>query len=214
MISLFLDTSYHNMVIAIFKGKKQLYFLEDKNEHDLSIKLLPQIKKAMEELHLYVTDIEKIFVVNGPGSFTGIRIGLTVAKTIAWALNIPLITISELELLATTKTNEKYVASIIDARRDAIYAGLYSSDLKMIIEDTYILREEFLNKIKEYEQETTFVSFDEFSSLKIEKPQLRLNKIVEKYIDEIGLPVHTIVPNYLKKTEAEEKRDDSIIQGN
>ena len=89
MISLFLDTSCQMMTIAIFKGKKPLHILQEESNKDLSVKLLPKIKEIIEGLQLYVTDIDKIFVVNGPGSFTGIRIGLTVAKVLAWALNIP-----------------------------------------------------------------------------------------------------------------------------
>ena len=58
MISLFLDTSYHNTVISIFKGKRELYCYEEENKQDLSEKLLPRLKEMMDSLHLYVTDIE------------------------------------------------------------------------------------------------------------------------------------------------------------
>jgi tRNA threonylcarbamoyladenosine biosynthesis protein TsaB len=194
------------MVIAIFKDKQQLYFTEEKNNNDLSIKLLPKIKEIIEQLNLYITDIEMIFVVNGPGSFTGIRIGLTVAKTLAWSLNIPIIPISELELLATTEAG-KYVAPMIDARRDYVYAGLYTSNLDSIIKDEYILKSEFLNKIKEYIDDVTFVSYDSFSSVDCVTPKINVSKIVEKYINSEGAIVHTLLPNYLKKTEAEEKRE-------
>lgn len=207
MISLFLDTSYQNMVLSIFKGKTELAHYEEENKMDLSEKALPKLKEIMENLHLYVTDIEKIFVVNGPGSFTGVRIGLTIAKTIAWALNIPIIPVSELEFLATTKATS-YIAPMIDARRGAVYAGLYTSSLEPIIEDEYILIEDFLKKIEEYEKEVTFVSFDTFSSLKVELPKTDASKIVEKYSRRPGVDVHTLIPNYLKRTEAEEKRND------
>lgn len=210
MISLFLDTSCQMMTIAIFKGKKPLHILQEESNKDLSVKLLPKIKEIIEGLQLYVTDIEKIFVVNGPGSFTGIRIGLTVAKVLAWALNIPIIPISALEFLATTN-GTKYIAPMIDARRDAVYAGLYTSDLKTIIKDSYILREEFVKKIKEYERDVTFVSMDTFASLHTISPKVNLTKIIEKYIDSVGVEVHTLIPNYLKKTEAEEKRNDTFL---
>ena len=210
MISLFLDTSYHNTVISIFKGKRELYCYEEENKQDLSEKLLPRLKEMMDSLHLYVTDIEKIYVVNGPGSFTGIRIGLTVAKTIAWSLNIPIVPISELEFLATTKAT-KYIAPLIDARRDAIYAGLYTSSLEPVIEDSYILKEEFLKKIEEWKQEVTFVSFDTFDSIKTELPKANPTRIVEKYAAKEGISVHTLIPNYLKKTEVEEKLNGTNV---
>lgn len=210
MISLFLDTSCQVMTIAIYKGKNPLQVYQEENCNDLSVKLIPKIKEIIEGLQLYVTDIEKIFVVNGPGSFTGIRIGLTAAKILAWSLNIPIVPISELEFLATTN-GTKYIAPMIDARREAVYAGLYTSDLKPILEDTYILREEFIEKIKEYEKEITFVSMDDFASLHVILPKVNVTKIIEKYIDRVGVEVHTLVPNYLKKTEAEEKRNDTTI---
>lgn len=209
MISLFLDTSYHNTIISIFKGKKELYFYEEENKQDLSEKLLPRLKEIMEGLHLYVTDIEKIYVVNGPGSFTGIRIGLTVAKTIAWSLNIPIVPISELEFLATTK-GATYIAPIIDARRNAVYAGLYTSSLQPVIEDGYYRKEEFLQKIKEFE-EVTLVSFDAFDGIEVKLPKVNPTKIVEKYASAEGDSVHTLIPNYLKKTEAEEKLNDTTV---
>ena len=206
MISLFLDTSCQMMTIAVYKGKKPLHVFQDENHNDLSIKLIPKIKEIIEGLQLYVTDIEKIFVVNGPG----FRIGLTVAKMLAWSLNIPIVPISELEFLATTN-GTKYIAPMIDARREAIYAGLYTSDLRPILKDAYILREEFMDKIKEYEKEVTFVSMDSFPSLHVVFPKVNVTKIVEKYIDRVGAEVHTLVPNYLKKTEAEEKRNDTFL---
>lgn len=210
MISLFLDTSCQVMTIAIYKGKKPLQVFQEESCNDLSVKLIPKIKEIIEELQLYVTDIEKIFVVNGPGSFTGIRIGLTAAKILAWSLNIPIVPISELEFLATTN-GTKYIAPMIDARREAVYAGLYTSDLKPILEDAYILREEFMNKIKRYEKDVTFVSMDDFASLHVIFPKVNVTKIIEKYIDRVGVEVHTLVPNYLKKTEAEEKRNGTTI---
>ncbi len=212
MISLFLDTSCHMMTIAIYKGKKQLYFYEEENNNDLSVKLISKVKEIMEELQLYVTDIEKIFVVNGPGSFTGIRIGLAFAKTLAWSLNIPIVPISELEFLATTG-GTNYIAPMIDARRDAIYAGLYTYDLKPIIEDAYIARKTFLEKIEDYKENVTFVSMDTFPSLEVVPPKVDVTKIIEKYIDKSGVDVHTLIPNYLKKTEAEEKLNGSNISG-
>jgi tRNA threonylcarbamoyladenosine biosynthesis protein TsaB len=210
MISLFLDTSCHMMTIAIYKGKRQLYFFEEENKNDLSIKLIPKVKEIMEALQLYVTDIEKVFVVNGPGSFTGLRIGLSFAKTLAWALNIPIVPISELEFLATTD-GTPYIVPMIDARRDAIYAALYTADLKPIIEDVYIKREEFLEKVKEYREHITFVSLDDFPSLPVVRPKVNVTKIIEKYIDRVGVDVHTLIPNYLKKTEAEEKLNGTSV---
>ena len=209
MISLFLDTSYHDLVISIFNIKNEIYHKTIPNNNDLSINLLPEIKEAFDSLNIPITYLEKIYVVTGPGSFTGLRIGLACAKTLAWSLNIGIVEVSELEFLATSDTDKNYIAPIMDARRNALYAGLYDKNLNSIIEDSYIDKDAFLNEVsrKVSLEEVEFVSFDEFSTLSVEIPILNPSKIVEKHFqDKIKNP-HVVIPNYLKKTEAEEKRD-------
>lgn len=209
MISLFLDTSYHDLVISIFNIKNEIYHKTIPNNNDLSINLLPEIKEAFDSLNIPITYLEKIYVVTGPGSFTGLRIGLACAKTLAWSLNIGIVEVSELEFLATSDTDKNYIAPIMDARRNALYAGLYDKNLNSIIEDSYIDKDAFLNEVsrKVSVDEVEFVSFDEFSTLSVEIPILNPSKIVEKHFqDKIKNP-HVVIPNYLKKTEAEEKRD-------
>lgn len=211
MISLFLDTSYHDLVISIFNHEKEIYHKIIPNNNDLSVNLLPEVKKAFDTLEMPISALEKIFVVNGPGSFTGLRIGLACAKTLAWSLDIGIVEVSELELLATTDTDKKYVVSLMDARRGYVYAGGYDQKLSTVIYDSYVELESFLNilSIKMDIDDILFVSFDEFSTIKVEKPIINPSKIVEKYINEEGCNPHTVVPNYLKRTEAEEKRDAS-----
>ena len=87
MISLFLDTSSSYLNIGVLNDKKLLkeeyiYF-----EKDLSKYALNEIKKLLDSLNLKPNDIDNIYCVNGPGSFTGLRIGVTIAKTFAWGLN-------------------------------------------------------------------------------------------------------------------------------
>ena len=72
-------------------------------------------------------------MVNGPGSFTGIRVGVSIDKVIAWGFNIPIIPVSSLELLATTNQEFKYSIPIIDARRGYVYAGVYDSENNNIL---------------------------------------------------------------------------------
>ena len=206
MISLFLDTSYHNLIISIFEGKKEIYHLEEKSNNDLSIKLLPEIEKAFKSLNLEIYHLKKIFVVNGPGSFTGVRIGVTAAKTLAWALGIDIVTISEIELLASFKTDKKYIAPLIDARRDAVYAGLYNEELKTLLKDRYIDRSEFIEMVKRKVniENVCFVSFDSFDDVETVIPSVDIIKVIEKHFNDEGIDPHVVIPNYLKKTEAEE----------
>lgn len=209
MISLFLDTSYYNMVISVFEGKKEIYHKEEVNNNDLSMKLLPAIEEAFSSLNLEIESLEKIFVVTGPGSFTGVRIGVTAAKTLAWALGIGVIPISEIELLSSTATDKKYRAVLMDARRDAVYAGMYDENLNCILEDQYCLKKDFIELAlsKVDFQDVEFISFDLFEDLNVEKPLINVSKVVLKHFSDISIDPHTLIPNYLKKTEAEEKRN-------
>lgn len=208
MISLFLDSSDKKIIISLLKDEKIIDTIIDDNDNHLSEKFLPLIKKVIEDNDLNISDINKIYIVNGPGSFTGVRIGVTTAKVIAWGLKKEIIELSELELLATTATNKKYIVPYIDARREFVYAGMYDNNLNEIFENTYISNEKLLNKIKRRVKldDCEFVSYYNNFENTI-TPNINIEKIVEKHKHDKGINPHEVVPNYLKKTEAEEKYD-------
>ena len=85
---LFLDTASSRVIIAFIQNNKIIFNVNLKNDNNLSSKLIVLIDENFKKNNLKPTDINKIFVVNGPGSFTGIRCGVTVAKTLAFLLNI------------------------------------------------------------------------------------------------------------------------------
>ena len=187
---LFIDTCSNCLIISTIINNKLDYFFIDKNNNDTSSKVMNVLKEAVCDINT----VDKIFVVNGPGSFTGIRVGVTIAKTIGFCLNIPIIKLSELELLATTKTDTKYNVSLIDARRGYVYAGIYDKDLNCYLEDQHIL----LNDIKYPDSYTVIDNYDNIDLL----------KIIKKHEFDKPINPHDLKPNYLKKTEAEEKLDD------
>lgn len=209
MITLFLDTSTIKFIVGIYRNFDCLFLDVDDNNNDLSSKVLPKIDNALKKCDLLLDDIDKIIVVNGPGSFTGIRVGVTIAKTLAWTKNIDILTISSLELLATTQSSKEYVVPLIDARRDYFYAGVYLNG-KNIINDQYISRSELLEKIKKITDidNVYFVSYDNIDNLDIHSPELVIEKIIKKYSNKKSLNPHSVNPNYLKRVEAEEKLDD------
>lgn len=209
MITLFLDTSTTKFIVGIYRNFDCLFLDVDNNNNDLSSKVLPKIDNALKKCDLLLDDIDKIIVVNGPGSFTGIRVGVTIAKTLAWTKNIDILTISSLELLATTQSSKEYVVPLIDARRDYFYAGVYLNG-KNIINDQYISRSELLEKIKKITDidNVYFVSYDNIDNLDIHSPELVIEKIIKKYSNKKSLNPHSVNPNYLKRVEAEEKLDD------
>ena len=154
------------------------------------------IDEAFAKTNMKVNDIDKIFVVNGPGSFTGIRVGVTVAKIIGYCLNIPIIPLSELELLATTKTNTKYNIPLLDARRGYVYGAIYDQDLNVYFNEEYILLSQLE---KEYPKDYTIIDGVNMN--------VDLLKIIKKHEFDQPINPHSLKPNYLKKTEAEENLD-------
>ena len=93
---LFIDTHTELITIAL-KTKNNLFIKTKESEYSHSIYTMPMIKEIFKENNLNVQDLDEVVVVNGPGSFTGIRIGLSIAKTIAYALNLKIHTISTLK---------------------------------------------------------------------------------------------------------------------
>lgn len=199
---LFIDTSTLYLNIAIIDNNKIVFNHKEQVEKDMSSKIIPIIDKGFKECSLNIKDIDKIFVVNGPGSFTGVRIGVTVAKTIAWALKIDLIPLSSLEFIASTASNRKYLVPMIDARRGNVFAGIYDHELNNILPDELISYEQLSKKIDEsYEQ----ISYNLENSI---KPNGDIIKVINKHLSDKSVNPHSLKPNYLKLTEAEEKLND------
>ena len=196
---LFLDTSSFFVTISIVDNDKILYLYQEEIRDDMSSKIMPIISEGFDKLSITIKDIDKIMVVNGPGSFTGVRIGVTIAKVLAWSLKKDIITISSLEYLATTPFNTKYVIPMIDCRRGNVYAGIYDSNLRSIKEDCFCPYE----SLKEFFSESTIVSLDTFDNSI--RPKLDVLKIINKHINDTPINCHSVKPNYLKKTEAEER---------
>ena len=122
-----IDTSNYSLGIALVNQEQVIgeYITNMKKNH--SIRVMPAIEKLMQDCEMKPTDVEKIVVAKGPGSYTGVRIGVTIAKTLAWTLNIPLVGISSLEALAAGAGRyfDGCISPLFDARRGQIYTGLY-----------------------------------------------------------------------------------------
>ncbi len=203
MTTLYIDTSSSYLYTGIVKDSKLLTEVQEELGHNLSEIALPKIVEMFDKTGLKATDINKIIVVNGPGSFTGIRVGLTIAKVFAWSLNIPITTITSLEAMAVSINNDKLLVPIIDARHDYVYAAIYDNDIT-ILKPSYIKLESLYNKLnKDY----LFITND-LINLKGEKCEYNpdILKIVNKYVDKKDINPHMVNPEYLKLTAAEENK--------
>lgn len=199
MISLFIDTALSYIRIALFKDDKLIDSINEKCEKNMSALFDSKVEELFKRNNLELTEVNKIYTVTGPGSFTGIRVGMTFSKVLAMALNQKITPISELQVLATTKTN-KLKAPMIDARRGYVYAGVYDQDLNTLTEDKHILLEDFLNINKDVE----CISYDSFEHISTTLPNIDFEKIILKNKDKKQIEHEVLTPNYLKLTEAEE----------
>ena len=124
-----IDTASNICGVSILEDTNLLYKLDTDTGRTHSENLMPMIRQAFVETNLSLKDIGLIVCDKGPGSFTGIRIGLATAKAFHDSLSIPCIGISSLESLAyntkNDKTESEYICSIMDCKNNNCYFALY-----------------------------------------------------------------------------------------
>ena len=209
MITLYLDTSSSFLYTAILEDDIIIKEIKERLDNNLSVLTLPRIEEMLKESNININDIEKIIAVNGPGSFTGIRIGLTIAKTLAWARNIPIIPISSLEAMALSCREEfSYAVPVIDARRGFVYASIYDNE-----NNSFIMNEKYLDfntlmvALSNLPNRITLITNDKFDTeYDISEYDPNILNIVNKVKNREPVNPHAIDANYLKLTEAEENK--------
>lgn len=204
---LYIDTSSSYLYTGIVDKDKLLCEVKEEFGQNLSKIALPKIASLFEKTNISPQEIDKIIVVNGPGSFTGIRIGITIAKVYAWSLNIPITTIYSLEAMAISSKKKKYHVPIINARRGFVFGAIYDENYNEVLKPQHIKIEKLqdqLKSISNYE----IISNDEFDCFDvIEKYNPNIEKIVNKFSDKKNINPHAVNPEYLKLTEAEESKN-------
>lgn len=204
MISLYIDTSSSYLYSALIKDKKILQEVKENYGQELSVEALPQIIKLFEKASITPKDIDKIFVVVGPGSFTGIRIGVTIAKTMAFSLKKSIIPVSSLKAMAiSARKDTPYIMPLIDARRGYVYGAVYDKNMREVVKEQHILLTELVDKVPDT---YSVISNDQLPvTVSREEYDPDILKIVTFYDSEKPISPHLVNPNYLKRTEAEEK---------
>jgi tRNA threonylcarbamoyladenosine biosynthesis protein TsaB len=160
-----IDTSNLVMGIAVLDEGKVLgeYITNLKKNH--SIRVMPAIEQLMKETGVNPADLDRIVVAKGPGSYTGVRIGVTIAKTLAWTLKKELVGISSLEVLAQSgKYFNGLTVPLFDARRTQLFTGLYgqavSGEFENLWEDRIILLKDWLEKLQTTDKKILFLGND------------------------------------------------------
>lgn len=228
-----IDTSNYALGIALINEEQVIgeYTTNMKKNH--SIRVMPAIERLMADCDWQPGDLDKIVVAKGPGSYTGVRIGVTIAKTLAWTLKIPLVGVSSLEALAagTGRYFDGFISPLFDARRGQIYTGLYqyrNGKMESIIQDQIILSKNWVEQLKSVEKKILFTGADIPLHLETLQQSLGENMVVAEIseynprpselailgMDKPGEEIHSFVPNYIRLAEAEAKWLDAQKIGN
>ena len=151
MYTLFISTYDKLINISLLKDGKLKSTIEEISKQNHSILVMPMIDNILKSNKITTSDLNEIIVVNGPGSFTGVRIGVVIAKTLAYTLNIPIKTITSLEcILVSTKGNNNKLATISDTK--GRYVGYFNKDNELLEEFKYLKSSEFEEYIKDKEE--------------------------------------------------------------
>ncbi len=217
-----IDTSNYALGVALVDGEqvKGEYITNIKKNH--SVRVMPAIETLMNDCDIKPKDLEKVVVAKGPGSYTGVRIGVTIAKTLAWTLQIPIVGVSSLEASAASAGRyfDGIISPLFDARRGQIYTGLYQyhgGKLSTLKEDQLVLSENWAAELAKQDQRVLFIGNDlpihrsvieekmgnlaVFAEMTEHNPRpaelalLGMNREPED--------VHAFVPNYIRLAEAE-----------
>lgn len=219
MLLLSIDTSGKSGGIALAEGDKSSFRILSSAPiagGTFSAQLVPTLSSLLEKHRLAATDIAGFVVVSGPGSFTGLRVGLTAIKGLAEILKKPIATVSLLEALAITSREQGKVAAALDARRQEVFFGVYdvTEAGASTAQEQVLSNDEFARAIAD-RREQRLVTSDEsivglaqsvgMAAKKIARPgseaaaQIGLHKLLAG--ETVG--VEELDANYIRRSDAE-----------
>ena len=204
------DTSSKALSLAILEDKQVLAETTINIKKNHSITLMPAIDFLMASLDWTPKDLDRIVVAEGPGSYTGLRIAVATAKTLAHTLNIELVGMSSL-LSLVPRQQEGLLVPLMDARRNNVYAGFYEN-AKPVMPEAHLSFAEVLEKVTDAEQVTFVGEVGPFvEQIQEQLPQASYQEPLPNAAtlalwawDKKADSLHDFVPNYLKRVEAEE----------
>ncbi len=202
MISLFIDTSLTNVSISVIKDNKILSSIEKEIPNMHSVYVTKFIKDALVQAEIDANDIDNLMVVNGPGSFTGVRIGVTIAKTYGYLIKKDITPISSLKILAISSEHNDIILSLIPANKSSYYVCLYDKDNNEIVPEQFMTKDMVLELCNKYNPYVVSTDTSVIGKYKINKQKLDILKIVNYYLDKEKVNCYKIVPNYLKQPQA------------
>jgi len=229
-----IDTSSNVATVAVLNDEKLVGEYTINNPMTHSQKLMPMIDVLLKDVSLSIRDIDYLAVSKGPGSFTGIRIGIATVKGLAQPFNTPILAVSSLEVLAyNIPFTDKLICPIMDARRDEVYSCIYKWEnnvLKNLIEERAMGIEKLMESLQDRKEDVIFLGdglkrYGEFIQNTLKERAVftpnyvsmqRAASLVQLAFDkikrnEIEPENHfTLVPTYLRKSEAERKYEERM----
>ena len=155
-----IDTSSKICSVSILEDNNVIIEKHNDDEKTHSQKLMPLIDETLKQVDLTLDNIDLLACCQGPGSFTGIRIGISTVKAFADVKNIPIIGVTSLESLAYNLESSGLIAAIIDAKHDNVYFALFESsngNYKTVIESTTDEIDKIISCLEQYNENITFV---------------------------------------------------------
>lgn len=217
------DTSNQTLTVALTEDNKIVNELITTNNKNHSVTLMPAIEQLMIEAGWQPADLDRIVTAQGPGSYTGLRIGVTTAKTLAYTLRKELVGISSLAVIAANARHKTgLLVPLFDARRQNVYAGVYrwqNHELVNVVPDRHLPVAQLADELSS-EKEVLFLGADTVKFLDVLReaaPNAAVNDFSQwdfprgSILAELGskaTPIEDIdsfLPAYLKRVEAEEK---------
>ncbi|MDL2280403.1 tRNA (adenosine(37)-N6)-threonylcarbamoyltransferase complex dimerization subunit type 1 TsaB [Selenomonadales bacterium OttesenSCG-928-I06] len=229
MPTLAIDTSTLVSSVAVATEFDVLAEINVKVKKTHSERLMAHIKEVIEKSEIPKEKISKIAVSGGPGSFTGLRIGLATAKALAYALNIPIIKVPTLKAMAFSCPIEgSYLVPMLDAQKGNVYQAIYKWDgfsLREISPETVVDFKEAYEKLKKLDM--PYIILGEAAHMyaaEIEKPLLghitmpRAASVAilgaRMFKEGIVDDVFTLEPFYIRRSEAEVLFEKRALKGN
>lgn len=193
MYSLMLDSSNKELVVGVSKDGNLLAFKEYECFQRQSELMIPEINNLFKENNIDPKDIKEIFVAKGPGSYTGVRIALTIAKVYSYALNIPCYAMSSLKVLENTL---KPSICLINARSNRSYFGVYNKN--EVLEKDQVLTNDEVKKYIEIHSDFELCGDLLYLNLEGYKANISKNMLELKNYDDLVKDIMSLKAVYLK----------------
>ena len=196
MISLVMDTSNSYLAVGLFKDNMCLEAFQEKGSRRQSEKAIPTLKEVLDRHHIALKDVNEMIITSGPGSYTGVRVAMTIAKTLAAVSDVRIKSVSSLAAYA----GMNQALSVIDARGHKVFVGVYENGLPLIKEQVVAL-EDFAQLRAEYED---FELVGEVGCLGLDEKECDLCANIYA-LGQMADPIKNVdllVPTYIKDVEA------------